>query len=55
VRIGWFGFDGPTAHDVTLSFADTWGHALHPLVVMAAWTYAAVVLARRSLRWEPRV
>jgi ABC-2 type transport system permease protein len=54
VRIGWFGFDGPTAHEATLSFADTWGQALHPLLVMAVWTYVAVVLARRSLRWEPR-
>ncbi|MDP2710264.1 MAG: ABC transporter permease [Solirubrobacteraceae bacterium] len=54
VRIGWFGLDGPGAEQATLTFAETWGQAAGPLVVMAAWTYVAVVLARRSMRWEPR-
>ena len=54
VRIGWFGFDGPDATEATLSFAETWGQAAEPLLVIAAWTIVAVVLARRSMRWEPR-
>ena len=54
VRIGWFGLDGPGATETTLTFAETWGQAAGPLLVIAAWTYVAVVLARRSMRWEPR-
>ena len=54
VRIGWFGLDGPGAEQATLTFAETWSQAGRPLLVMAAWTYVAVVLARRSMRWEPR-
>jgi ABC-2 type transport system permease protein len=54
VRAGWFGFEGPGAADPTLSFAETWGQAVGPLIVIAAWTYLAVALARRSMRWEPR-
>jgi ABC-2 type transport system permease protein len=54
VRAGWFGLDGPTATDPTLTAAATWGQAAEPLRVIAAWTVLAVVLARRSMRWEPR-
>ena len=54
IRIGWFGLDGRDATVSTLSFADTWGPAAGPLLAIVAWTYLAVVLARRSMRWEPR-
>ena len=54
LRIGWYGFDGPAATEATLTFAETWGQAAGPLLVIAAWTYLAVTLARRSIRWEPR-
>ena len=54
VRIGWFGLDGPGAAEATLTFAETWGQAAGPLLVMTAWTFVAVMLARRSMRWEPR-
>ena len=54
VRIGWFGLDGPDATGATLTFAETWSQAAQPLLVMVVWTYVAVVLARRSMRWEPR-
>ena len=54
VRIGWFGFDGPDATEATLTFAETWGQAAEPLIVIVAWTFVAVMLARRSMRWEPR-
>ncbi len=54
VRTGWFGLDGQGATEATLTFAETWGQAAQPLLVMAAWTLIAVALARRSIRWEPR-
>lgn len=54
VRIGWFGLDGPGAEEATLSMAETWSQAAGPLLVLVAWTAVAVVLARRSMRWEPR-
>jgi ABC-2 type transport system permease protein len=54
VRIAWFGFDGPDAKEATLTFAETWGQAAGPLIVIVAWTFVALVLARRSMRWEPR-
>jgi ABC-2 type transport system permease protein len=54
VRIGWFGFDGPDATEATLSFSETWGQAVSPALAIVAWTYLAIVLARRSMRWEPR-
>lgn len=54
VRIGWFGFDGVDAKTSTLDFASAWEPAVGPLIVMAAWTVAAISLASRSMRWEPR-
>jgi ABC-2 type transport system permease protein len=54
VRIGWFGFEEAGATAPTLAFAETWGQAAGPLLVIAAWTYVALALARRSMRWEPR-
>jgi len=54
VRVGWFGLDGVDAETTTLSFAETWSHAAQPLLVIVAWTIVAFVLARRSMRWEPR-
>lgn len=54
VRVAWFGLDGIDAKTSTLSFAETWGPAAQPLLVIAAWTVVAVVLASRSMRWEPR-
>jgi ABC-2 type transport system permease protein len=54
VRIGWFGLDGPGATESTLTFAETWSQAASPLLVMVGWTALALMLARRSMRWEPR-
>jgi ABC-2 type transport system permease protein len=54
VRVGWFGLDGVDAKASTLSFAESWAPAAQPLLVIAAWTAVAVVLASRSMRWEPR-
>jgi ABC-2 type transport system permease protein len=54
VRIGWLGLEGPGAGETTLTIAETWGPASGPLLVMSAWIAVAIVLARRSMRWEPR-
>ncbi len=32
----------------------TWAQALQPLLVLLAWTALALLLAQRSMRWEPR-
>ncbi len=54
LRTGWFGLDGHEAERTTLDFAESWSQAAQPLLVVVAWTALAVVLARRSMRWEPR-
>lgn len=54
IRVAWFGLDGVTATESTLSTADAWSAAGSPLLVMAAWTLLAVGLAQHSMRWEPR-
>lgn len=53
VRISWFGLERGSV-EPTLAFAGTWAPAGPPLLVLAAWTAVGVVLARRSMRWEPR-
>ncbi|HEX8497339.1 MAG TPA: ABC transporter permease [Actinomycetales bacterium] len=53
VRISWFGLERGSL-EPTLTSAGTWAAAGPPLLVLAAWTALGVVLARRSMRWEPR-
>ncbi len=53
VRISWFGLERGSVEQ-TLTSAGTWAAAGPPLLVLAAWTALGVVLARRSMRWEPR-
>jgi len=53
VRSGWFGFGEPGT-ERTLDFMDTWAAAGKPMLVLIGWTVLAVVLAARSLQWEPR-
>ena len=55
VRTCWFGLDGFEAKAATLTFMETWERAAEPLIVILVWTAFAVGLARRSMRWEPRV
>lgn len=50
LRISWFGL-GP---DGSVGLAASWGAAVQPLLVIAAWIGVAAELARRSMRWEPR-
>jgi ABC-2 type transport system permease protein len=54
VRLAWYGFDGASATESTLSAGQVWDAAGSPLLVMAAWTVVAIFLAKRSMRWEPR-
>ncbi|MDO4260123.1 MAG: ABC transporter permease [Actinomycetaceae bacterium] len=37
-----------------LSFIDTWGLALQPIAVLAIWTFAAIVLARSTMKFARR-
>ncbi|WP_114422563.1 ABC transporter permease [Nocardioides houyundeii] len=53
-RIAWFAQDGLDGTAGELSFLETWSHAAPSLGVLVAWTAVAVLLAVRSLRWEPR-
>ena len=53
VRISWFGLQADNP-DQTLTLSDTWAAAGEPLLVLTAWAVLATVLARRSMRWEPR-
>ncbi len=53
VRGSWFAFKTGSA-DQTLVFSDTWAAASEPLLVLTTWAVLATVLARRSMRWEPR-
>ncbi len=50
VRLSWFGEDGSRE----VGFVDGWVAAGSPLLVLLAWTGTAVLLATRSMRWEPR-
>lgn len=52
VENSWFGLETDTGD--SLSFATTWAEGVLPLAVLVAWTAFALLLARRSLRWEPR-
>ncbi len=46
---------GNAAGDVSgLGFLDTWTHAARPLAILTAWTLAAVLLARATMRFERR-
>ncbi len=51
LRVAWFAQE---AGGGSLSFLETWGASVQPVLVLAAWTAFALVLARRSLHWEPR-
>jgi ABC-2 type transport system permease protein len=53
VRVSWFGLERGSLEQ-TLGVAGTWSASVQPLLVLAVWTALAVVLARRSMRWEPR-
>ncbi|MFD9129456.1 ABC transporter permease [Kitasatospora sp. NPDC059571] len=59
LRTAWFGrgfgaesWNGPAL--APLDLLQGWQHALPALLLAAAWTAGAAVLARRLFRWEPR-
>lgn len=51
VRLGWLGTTGAAA---PTDFAGTFGAALDPLVVLAAWLVIGGAGVRAWFRWEPR-
>jgi ABC-2 type transport system permease protein len=53
MRVSWFGgVTGTTEPRLVLS--NTWAAAGGALLVLTAWAVLATVVARRSMRWEPR-
>ena len=54
VRVGWFGRTTELSSTEAVGFAGTWAEVAPALGVLALWAVIAVVLARRSMRWEPR-
>ena len=51
LRLTWFGRDS----DATVDLSASWVASGPPLLVLAVWTGLGMWLARRSMRWEPRV
>ncbi|PWD51859.1 ABC transporter permease [Serinibacter arcticus] len=48
------GIGGVDAEGAPLDLAQTFEQGLRPLVVLVAWVLIGSLLARRSMRWEPR-
>jgi ABC-2 type transport system permease protein len=48
------GLLGVTADGTVVDFAESFGAAVQPVVVLAAWTAVGIWLVRRYFRWEPR-
>lgn len=48
------GIGGVDADGAVLTFAETFAQGLRPLIVLVAWVLISTLLARRSMRWEPR-
>jgi ABC-2 type transport system permease protein len=48
------GLTGTTADGTTVGTAATFGRAVVPLLVLAAWVVVGVWATRRWFRWEPR-
>lgn len=54
VRVAWFGLEPGVGATATLSWSATWVEALPALGYLLLWTALGIVLARRSMSWEPR-
>lgn len=54
VRVAWFGTEPGVSGTEPIAWTATWVESLPALAVLAAWTVVAVLLARRSITWEPR-
>jgi ABC-2 type transport system permease protein len=53
LRASWFAQEGPGGA-TDLSYVEAWVYAAPSLAALVGWTALAVVLAKRSMRWEPR-
>ena len=48
------GLTGATADGTIVGLAATFGQAVVPVLILAAWTLAGLWATRRWFRWEPR-
>ncbi len=54
IRVGWFGRTTDFASTAEVGFAGTWTELAPALAVLLGWVVLSVMLAVRSMRWEPR-
>ena len=53
LRVSWFGLEAGEGEG-TVSFLATWVEVLPALGLLVAWAVVALLVARRSMQWEPR-
>ncbi|WP_110240946.1 ABC transporter permease [Nocardioides gilvus] len=53
VRVAWFGMEAGGGEE-TVTFMQSWVETLPALGLLLLWAAAALLLARRSMHWEPR-
>lgn len=53
VRVAWFGLEAGGGEG-TVTFMQSWVESLPALGLLVVWAAVALVLARRSMHWEPR-
>ena len=53
LRVSWFGLEAGDSEG-TVSFMQTWIEVLPAFGLLVLWAVLALVLARRSMQWEPR-
>ena len=54
VQVAWFGRTSGLGSTTSIDFAATWAEVAPALGTLVAWTAVAVLLALRSMHWEPR-
>ena len=54
VRVAWLGIEPGALGTDALTWWATWGEALPALGCLVGWTVLGVLLARRTMTWEPR-
>ena len=54
VQVTWFGRSAGLGSTTGIDFAATWSQAVPAIGILIGWAAVAVLLALRSLHWEPR-
>jgi ABC-2 type transport system permease protein len=54
VQVAWFGRSAGLGSTSGIDFAATWAEAAPALATLVGWAAVAVLLALRSMHWEPR-